>query len=117
MLPVYQYLLKADIEMIVYSGDVDGIVPTPGTKLWLDALNLPISEAWRPWIGSDGQVNTRISRRFRIVVLMLNKVAGYTTGFQGLTFLTVRGAGHLVPGTQPGRALNFFERILAGKPL
>jgi len=99
MLPVYQFLLKTDIQMIVYSGDVDGIVPTPGTKLWLDQLALPITEAWRPWIGTDGQV------------------AGYTTGFQGLRFLTVRGAGHLVPGTQPGRALNFFERIIAGKPL
>lgn len=99
MLPVYQYLLKSGITLVVYSGDVDGIVPTPGTKLWLDALDLPIVNAWRPWIGTDGQVG------------------GYTVGYQGLTFLTVRGAGHLVPGTQPGRALNMFDRIIFGKPL
>jgi serine carboxypeptidase-like clade 2 len=98
-LPVYQWLLPRDITMIVYSGDVDAVVPVPGTRMWLNELNLPILQPWRPWIGSSGQVG------------------GYTVKYQGLTFLTIRGAGHLVPGTQPERALDFFSRLLMGKPL
>jgi len=98
MLPVYQKLLQSGIKMLVYSGDVDGIVPITGTRMWLNALNLPITEPWRPWIGSNKQVG------------------GYTVAYKGLTFLSVRGAGHLVPGTQPERALDFFSRYLTGQP-
>jgi len=99
MLPVYQFLLKQGLKILVYSGDVDGIVPWPGTKMWLDVLNLRQKNAWRPWIASNKQV------------------AGYVTEYEGLTFATVRGAGHLVPGTQPLRALDMFSRFLNGKPL
>jgi len=99
MIPVYQWLLQQDITIAVYSGDIDAIVPTPGTRLWINKLNLTISDPWRPWIGSSGQVG------------------GYTIGYKGLTFLTIRGAGHLVPGTQPQRALDFFTRLLFNKPL
>ena len=35
----------------------------------------------------------------------------------GLTFATVRGAGHMVPYTQPARALHLFEAFLANAPL
>jgi hypothetical protein len=31
------------------SGDVDGVVPTTGTRIWLAKLNLPIETAWYPW--------------------------------------------------------------------
>lgn len=98
MLPVYTSLIASDVNMLVYSGDVDAIVPITGTRFWLDALNLPITEAWRPWIGSTGQVG------------------GYTVAYKGLTFLSIRNAGHLVPGTQPQRALDFFSKFLTGTP-
>jgi serine carboxypeptidase-like clade 2 len=94
MLPVYQSLLTSGIKILVYSGDVDGIVPITGTRFWLEQLNLEITEAWRPWIDSAGQVG------------------GYTVGYKGLSFLSIRNAGHLVPGTQPTRALDFFSRFL-----
>lgn len=102
MLPVYVDLLEypANISIVVFSGDVDGVVPTIGTRRWIgEVLNLTIAEPWRPWIGSNGQVG------------------GYTVGYEGLTFLTVRGAGHEVPQTQPGRAFDFFKRVLDGNPL
>jgi serine carboxypeptidase-like clade 2 len=45
------------------------------------------------------------------------QVGGYTQGYQGLTFATVRGAGHMVPGTQPDRALAMVQRWTNGDPL
>ena len=56
MLPVYRELLAVEppLSMLVFSGDVDGIVPTIGTRRWIAALDLPIKRPWRPWTSSTG---------------------------------------------------------------
>jgi serine carboxypeptidase-like clade 2 len=77
MLPVYEELLEADITMLVYSGDVDGIVPVTGTINWLNELDLPVVKKWAPWTDSQGQVG------------------GYKVTFDGLIFMTIRDAGHM----------------------
>lgn len=97
VLPVYSFLLKAGIKILVYSGDTDAIVPVSGTRLWLDTLNLPIVNSWAPWTDSNEQVG------------------GYVVQYQGLTFATVRNAGHMVPGFQPLRALDLFTGYLNGE--
>lgn len=54
---------------------------------------------WRPWT-AGGQVG------------------GYVVEYaQGLTFATVRGAGHMVPYVQPARAAKLARSFLEGKPL
>jgi len=99
MLPTYQALVKSGLSILVYSGDVDAVVPYTGTRQWVDSMNLNVVEAWRPWVASDGQVG------------------GYITHFEGLSFATVRNAGHMVPWTQPRRALDMFSRFLKGQTL
>ncbi|KAK6946142.1 Peptidase S10, serine carboxypeptidase [Dillenia turbinata] len=42
-------------------------------------------------------------------------VGGYAVGYENLTFVTIRGAGHFVPSYQPARALTFFTSFLEGK--
>ncbi|XVF63990.1 hypothetical protein PTKIN_Ptkin09bG0131300 [Pterospermum kingtungense] len=42
---------------------------------------------------------------------------GCAVGYQNLTFVTVRGAGHFVPSYQPARALVLFSSFLVGKLL
>jgi hypothetical protein len=80
------------------SGDVDGIVPTTGTRYWLAELNLPIQTAWYPWNHSS-------------------QVGGWSQVYENLTFVTVRDAGHEVPQYQPGRALQLFKYFLKGQSL
>jgi len=99
VLPLYDEFLSSQLQILVYSGDVDAIVPVYGTRQWLHDLNRPIISPWRPWISSDQQVG------------------GYVTSYKGLTFATIRNAGHMVPQTQPQRALDFFSRFLSGNPL
>jgi serine carboxypeptidase-like clade 2 len=41
-------------------------------------------------------------------------VGGYQVDYRGLSFATVRNAGHMVPYTQPGRALHLFKAFLEG---
>jgi serine carboxypeptidase-like clade 2 len=87
-----------NLRILVYSGDVDAIVPYTGTRQWIANLQWEIVDAWRPWTIDQ-------------------QVGGYVQVFDGLTFATVRDAGHMVPETQPKRAFHMFSHFLANKPL
>ncbi|KAB1225987.1 Serine carboxypeptidase 24 [Morella rubra] len=98
MLPTYKELIAAGLRIWVFSGDTDSVVPVTATRFSLSHLNLTIKTSWYPWY-SSGQVG------------------GWTEVYNGLTFATVRGAGHEVPLLQPRRAFNLFSSFLAGKEL
>lgn len=76
MLPVYQELIAAGLRILVFSGDVDAIVPTMGTRAWLAALGVTEKAPIRAYT-VDGQVG------------------GWTTQYNELLFATVRNAGHM----------------------
>ncbi|KAI4381062.1 hypothetical protein MLD38_007178 [Melastoma candidum] len=98
MLPTYKELIAAGLRIWVFSGDTDSVVPVTATRFSINHLNLTIRKRWYPWY-SD------------------NQVGGRTEVYHGLTFATVRGAGHEVPLFQPKRALTLFQSFLAGKHL
>ena len=100
MLPVHAALLSAGLRALIYSGDHDMCVPHTGTEAWTRSLGLPVDEAWRPWHAPPSQV------------------AGYARTFKGgLTYATVKGAGHTVPTYKPLQALAMFSRFLDKKRL
>jgi hydroxymandelonitrile lyase/serine carboxypeptidase-like clade 2 len=37
--------------------------------------------------------------------------------YEGLTFVTIRGAGHAVPQHRPAQALVLFQHFLQGEPM
>lgn len=45
------------------------------------------------------------------------QVGGRAVLYNGLTFVTIRGAGHQVPLLQPGRFLQLLKAFIAGEPL
>ncbi|XP_038979108.1 serine carboxypeptidase 1-like [Phoenix dactylifera] len=96
MLPMIEQLTTSGIRIWLYSGDMDSIVSVTSTKYSLRMLGLPIKSPWRPW-----QAN--------------GEVAGYVVAYKGLTFVTVRGAGHEVPSYQPEKALVMISAFLKGK--
>lgn len=85
---------------MIYYGDVDGGVPFNGGEEWTNALGYPILEEWRPWT-VDGKA----------------AMAGYVQIFNAegnnFTYVTVRGAGHMVPQYKPEEALKMYETWLA----
>jgi len=98
-LPMYANLIK-NYKVLVYAGDVDACVPYNGSEDWVRNLGYAVKDAWRPWLVND-------------------QVAGYVTEYTAsnqFTFLTVKGAGHMVPQYQPVPALEMVTRWLAGKP-
>ncbi|KQK16604.1 hypothetical protein BRADI_1g29471v3 [Brachypodium distachyon] len=74
---------KAGIRVWVLSGDTDDRVPVTSTRYALRKLGLKTVKPWKEWFTSD-------------------QVGGYTVVYDGgLTFVTVRGAGHMVPMITP----------------
>jgi len=45
------------------------------------------------------------------------QVGGWSMEYEGLTFVTVRGAGHEVPLHRPEQALFLFKQFLQGEPM
>nr|POE98877.1 serine carboxypeptidase ii-3 [Quercus suber] len=78
------------------SGDTDGRIPVTSSRYSINTLKLPVTTAWRPWYYD-------------------NEVGGYVVGYKGVTFTTIRGAGHEVPSYQPERAQTMISSFLTGK--
>jgi serine carboxypeptidase-like clade 2 len=64
------------------------------------------------------EMNLYVKKGFlNCCVWMFVKVGGWTEVYEGLTFATVRGAGHEVPLFKPRAALQLFKSFLKGDPL
>ncbi|MED6119288.1 Serine carboxypeptidase-like 40 [Stylosanthes scabra] len=99
VLPLLHEFLNNNLRVWVFSGDVDGRVPVTSTKYSIKKMNLTTQTKWHPWFA-------------------YGDVGGYTEVYKGgLTFATVREAGHQVPSYQPARALSLIMHFLNGTPL
>ncbi|MBA0750706.1 hypothetical protein Gogos_002098 [Gossypium gossypioides] len=99
MLPIIKQLIGAGIRIWIFSGDTDAVLPLTATRYSINALSLPTNISWYAWIDDQAQVG------------------GWSEVYKGLTYATVRGAGHEVPLTQPQRALRLFRYFLMNLPL
>jgi carboxypeptidase C (cathepsin A) len=86
--------------MLKFSGNTDGAVPTTGTRNWIDSMNRPIHEEQRTWF-IPGQ----------------NTAAGVITEYEGLTFATVHGAGHMAPQFKPPQTYHLIFNWINHKPI
>ncbi|CAH9080426.1 unnamed protein product [Cuscuta epithymum] len=98
MLPIYQELIAAGLRIWVFSGDTDSVVPLTATRYSIDALNLSTITNWHPWY--DNQ-----------------KIGGWSQVYDGLTLVTVTGAGHEVPLHRPREAYVLLRSYLENKPM
>lgn len=96
MIGYHKNLTSRGFRALIFSGDHDMCVPYTGSEAWTRSLGYRIIDEWRPWFSND-------------------QVAGYTQGYENLTFLTIKGAGHTVPEYKPREAYDFYSRFLAGK--
>ncbi|KAG2710983.1 hypothetical protein I3760_04G056000 [Carya illinoinensis] len=98
ILPIYREMIASGLRIWVFSGDVDSVVPVTATRYALAQLKLETKIPWYPWY-------------------VKKQVGGWTEVYKGLTFATVRGAGHEVPLFKPRVALQLFESFIRGQPL
>ncbi|KAL2939077.1 Serine carboxypeptidase-like 34 [Bienertia sinuspersici] len=98
MLPTLRKLIDKGLRIWIYSGDTDGRIPVTSTRYTLRKLKLKTIQEWTAWYTSS-------------------QVGGWSIEYEGLTFVTVRGAGHQVPTTKPRQALQLINHFLAGKKM
>ena len=91
--------LRGQIKITVFSGDTDSVVPWTHTERWIKNLNIQVKEAWRPWYTFNQQIG------------------GYVTVYDGIDFVTVRGAGHMVPQWRREEARLLFRSFINGTKL
>ena len=104
--PLYKQL-ATKYRMWIYSGDTDACVPYWGTEEWTRELGFDVRHDWHPWKSpiATGGVPQR---------------AGYVVDYNTSTnfkFITVSGAGHMVPTYKPKFALTLFEAFLKDEDL
>jgi len=91
--------LYGKYKILHYSGDIDGAVPTKGTKNWIKTMNWTQTDMWTPWF-YNGQIG------------------GYFEEYEGLfTFASVHGAGHMVPEDKPEEAYHLIFNWMFDRPI
>uniref|UniRef100_S4RP17 Carboxypeptidase n=1 Tax=Petromyzon marinus TaxID=7757 RepID=S4RP17_PETMA len=98
MFDVYQKLLGHGLRGLVYNGDTDMACNFLGDKWFVESLQRKKLAAQRAWIVDD-------------------QIAGFCHEYDGITFLTVKGAGHMVPQWAPRASFKMFQSFIANKPL
>ncbi|OAY76807.1 Serine carboxypeptidase-like 34 [Ananas comosus] len=99
VLPIIRKLVGGGIRIWVYSGVEDGRIPVSSTRYTMEKLNLTITQDWQPWYSNS-------------------QVGGSNIVYKGgLTHVTVRDAGHMVPMDSPTVARKLFAHFLANKQL
>ncbi|CAN1257732.1 Serine carboxypeptidase-like 45 [Linum perenne] len=99
-------LVSSGIQVLVYSGDQDSVIPFIGTRTLVNRLakgmGLNTTVSYKPWIDADKQIG------------------GWTQVYgekKQLAYATIRGASHMAPFSSPKRSLALFAAFVAGKPL
>ena len=103
LLPLYKDLVNRHPDnILIYSGDTDGCVPYVGTEEWTRNLGFNVTKDWHQWFAKPDDVHG------------LHK-AGYAVNFEKFQFVTINGAGHMVPQYQPGFSLELFTKFLSNE--
>lgn len=90
--------LRNKYEILFYSGDTDGAVPPLGTIQWMHELNWTIKTKWSPYyVGSE--------------------FAGYKEIRDGMTFVTIHGAGHMAPENKRPETYHAIFNFIQGKTI
>ncbi|KAJ8336620.1 hypothetical protein SKAU_G00378400 [Synaphobranchus kaupii] len=94
---VYLKLLSLGLRALVYNGDTDMACNFIGDQWFVEQLGQKETTSYQHWLYDK-------------------QIAGFYQQFGNITFLTVKGAGHMVPQWAPGPALHMFQSFLSNSP-
>uniref|UniRef100_A0A0B7B8G6 Carboxypeptidase n=1 Tax=Arion vulgaris TaxID=1028688 RepID=A0A0B7B8G6_9EUPU len=102
MAPQYQKAIDRKLRILVYNGDIDMACNFLGDEWFVDSLHVKNPQVRKPWFykAADGT----------------KQIAGYVKNFDRVSFVTIRGAGHMVPTDQPIQALKMYVNFIQDLP-
>lgn len=95
---VLQLINSGKLRGLIYNGDVDMACNFLGDEWFTSDLGLKVVENYEEWKYND-------------------QVAGFVKYYDRLTFLTVKGSGHMVPQDKPGPAFKMITSFLNNQKL
>jgi len=95
-------VLAANVRVLIYSGMWDLICEYLGGEEWTASMEWPGQAEFKTTAYADWKVD--------------NQVAGHYKSAQGLTWLEIEEAGHMVPHDQPNRADVMLQHLLNNVP-
>jgi serine carboxypeptidase-like clade 2 len=105
---LYPGLIKSGLRIWIYSGDIDANVPIVGTLRWIELMKdvegIPALEPWREWWTTGLHKHE-------------DQVGGMVWKLRGFTFVSVKGAGHMVPLDRPKEAQVMLDAFISGNDL
>ena len=96
MYPQYKQLLTS-YRALIYHGDTDLACNFLGGQEFVNSLGQQEIAQRRPWIYK-------------------NQVAGFVHAFDRITYMTVKGSGHMVPQWRAPQALQMITNFLNNAP-
>ena len=97
LMPFYRHVIEnTTLRVLVYNGDTDPGLNSFYAQNWTAALGYAERQPWRPWTLDARQ-----------------RMGGYVTRYENdFDFVTIRGAGHMVPEYKSAASLEFVSRWL-----
>jgi len=95
--------MDSSVWSTVYNGDTDTVCNFLGDEWFVEDLGYKALDSWREWYYESANDGTQ--------------VGGWTKDYNRIRFVTVRGAGHMVPQYRPAAALKMFEYFIQNKDL
>lgn len=94
----FYHEINGKLRVLVYNGDTDPAITSFAAANWTSHLGLAETQHWRPW-----------------TVDSCRQMGGYVTRYEGdFDFLTIRGAGHMVPTYKPQATFAFLKAWISG---
>lgn len=90
---IYLKLLSVGLRALVYNGDTDMACNFLGSQWFVEDLGIKPTTRYQTWLHNK-------------------QVAGFYQTFGNITFLTVKGAGHMVPQWAPDPAFHMFQSFI-----
>lgn len=92
--PLWRRLLERGVKGVIYHGDSDLVCNAVGGLWAVESLGLPRLAPRSIWTYEEG--NSK-------------QTGGFVEAFKGISYVTVKGAGHLVPMGQPEEAKQMLD--------
>lgn len=92
--PLWRQLLENGVKGVIYHGDADAVCNALGGLWAVESLGLPRLAPREAWSYTEGDSK---------------QTGGFVEKFEGITYVTVKGAGHLVPMSEPEEAKQMLD--------
>jgi len=96
---IYPILKDNNIRILHFSGNADGSVPTQGTRDWIHSLNWEKTKEYAPFYTED------------------NQVGGFVEYFDGITFASIQGIGHMASQWSPSATKYAVYQFIKENPI